>query len=302
MRAGGEALRLRDWSGLSCWPVYIYDRAFPVAGKSWTGVGAPYTPAWLVRSGTITVATGRHEATARAGEWMLPARGVHQSRFSADASILSVRFHALWPDGRALIEPRRAFVLRRKESRTLTRLAVRLERFAARSFVRADTGMEWKQARAEQYLELNRHFFAWLGELAARLADAGCPPTTPAQADERALRAAHLLNTLPLDESWTLESLARRTGLSPAHLNRVFVAAFDTTPKQYHLERRKKAAAHLLHEEHLPIKQVALTLGFTSACYFTAWFRMNFGAPPALWRKNRNAEGPKPRARRGKKA
>lgn len=292
MQSETEALRLRDWSGLSCWPVYIYDQAYPVGGTSWSGVGAAPYPAWLLRSGSVTVSTGRHETTARAGEWLIPPRQVHQSRFSADAGILSVRFHANWPDGRALLEPKRPFVLRGKSSETLTRLAVRLERFAARNFVRADTGMEWKQARAEQYLELNRHFFAWLGELVARLRDAGCPPSTPAQADERALRAAHLLNTLPLNESWTLESLARRTGLSPAHLNRLFVAAFDATPKHYHLERRKRAAARLLQEEHLPIKQVALTLGFTSACYFTAWFRVNFGIPPATWREKNRTKTP----------
>jgi AraC-like DNA-binding protein len=169
----------------------------------------------------------------------------------------------------------------------LTRLAVRFERLASKNFIHADTRMEWKQASAAQYLEMNQHFYAWLRELVVRLSKAGCPPTTPSHADERALRAAHLLNTLPMNEPWTLDSLAGRTGLSPAHLTRLFVEAFDTTPKHYHLERRKRAAARLLEEEQLPIKQIAPTLGFTSACYFTAWFRTHFGTPPGQWRKSR---------------
>lgn len=280
-------LRLRDWSGLSCRPVYIYDRAYPVAGKSWEGVGAPHSSAWLVRTGTVSVATGRHEVTARAGEWITPTQGRHRSRFSQDAGILSVRFQAFWPDGRLLIKPERGVVLGREDSRGLTRLAKRLERFAARNFTRADTGLEWKRADAAQYLALNRHFFAWLGEFVRLMGAAGCPPTTPARADERVLRAAHLLNTLPLSEAWDLDWLARQTGLSPAQLSRLFVAAFETTPKAYHLERRKRAAAHLLGEEGVPVKQAALALGFSSACYFTAWFRAQFGAPPGRWLRDK---------------
>lgn len=287
METEKEMLRLRDWTGLTCWPVYIYDRAFPVAGRVFTGTGTAggISPAWLVRSGTITVSAAGTKSVARAGEWIIPLKNPHSTRFSEDAGILSVRFQATWPDGRTLVERKKTVILRGDSARRLTRLAERLERYAARIFVQADTGMEWKHASAEQYLALNTHFFAWLNELVARLREAGCPPTTPAQADERALRAAHLLTTLPFSENWTLQSLASRTGLSPAQLNRLFVAAFETTPKLYYQERRKKAAERLLQEEHLPIKQIAHTLGFSSACYFTAWFRSNFGVAPVLWRE-----------------
>jgi AraC-like DNA-binding protein len=282
-------LRLRDWSGLNCRPVYIYDRAFPVAGRSWAGVGQSHNAAWLARSGMIRVTTGKHTAVARQGEWIIPPRTAHHTRFDADADILSVRFYALWPDGRELINPPRGVVLGRESSRKLTRLAKRLERFADRNFTRADTGMEFKKADAVQYLALNSHFFAWLGELVSQLSAAGHPPTTPAHADERVLRAAHLLNTLPLSETWNLDWLARQTGLSPAQLNRLFVAAFDVTPKAYHLERRKQAAEHMLGGGRFSIKQAGLALGFSSTCYFTAWFRTKFGLPPGKWRQKRAA-------------
>lgn len=283
-------LRLRDWSGLSCWPVYVHDQAHSVGGMIWEGVGASHNAAWLVRAGTVSVTTGRHEVAARAGEWIVPSRGRHRNRFSADAAILSVRFQAFWPDGRRLINPEWGVVLRREDSQRLTRLAKRLERFAARSFTKADTGMEWKRADAVQYLELNRNFFAWLAEFVRLMVAAGCSPSTPARADERVLQAAHLLNTLPLTESWNMDWLARQSGLSSAQLNRLFVAAFETTPKAYHLERRKRAAVHLLGEERLPVKQVSAALGFSSSCYFTAWFRTQFGAPPGRWFKRRAGE------------
>ena len=283
-------LRLRDWGGLSCRPVYVHDRAHPVGGMTWEGVGGEHTAAWLVRSGTVSVTTGRHEAVAHAGEWIVPSRGGHRDEFSPDAGVLSVRFHAAWPDGRQLLNPERGVVLRREESRGLSALAKRLERFVARSFTQADMGMEWKRADAVQYLELNRHFCAWLGEFVRLMAAAGCAPTTPAQADERVLRAAHVLNTLPLTEAWDLEWLAKQAGLSVAQLNRLFVAAFETTPKAYHLERRKRAAEHLLGEQGVAIKQAALALGFSSACYFTAWFRGQFGAPPRRWIEQRDQE------------
>jgi AraC-like DNA-binding protein len=283
-------LRLRDWTGLSCWPVYVYDRAYPVAGVTWDGVGDGHNAAWLVRTGTVNVATGRHEATARAGEWIVPSRAKHRIRFSDDAGILSLRFHARWPDGRLLINPVRGVVLGREASRSLTRLAKQMERFSERNFIRADTGMEWKHADAVQYLALNRHFYAWLEEFVRLMNAADCPASTPVSADERALRAAHALNTLPLTETWDLEWLAKQSGASVAQLNRLFAAAFETTPKAYHLERRKRAAAHLLREEKRPVKEVAAALGFSSACYFTAWFRAQFGEPPRRWLARKAAE------------
>lgn len=286
MSLEGDILRLRDWSGLSCWPVYIYDRAYPVAGKAWTGIGASHNTAWLVRSGSISVSINGHEATAQVGEWMIPPRGAHKSRFSRDAGILSVRFHAQWPDARPLLDPKKPYVLERRNAAKLTHLAKRLERFAAKNFQQADTGMELKQASAVQYLALEERFFSWLGELIGRLEQAGCSPGTPSQADERVLLAAHLLNTFPLDRAWSQESLARQVGLSPVHLNRLFGVALGTTPKHYYQERRKRAALHLLQEKHLPIKQIALMLGFNSACYFTAWFRKLTGKAPGLWRRS----------------
>lgn len=283
-------LRLRDWAGLSCRPVYVYDRAYPVGGVVWEGEGTSPSAAWLVREGSVTVTTGRHKAVARAGEWIVPSIGRHRCEFSQDAAILSMRFNALWPDGRPLISPERGVVLHGAGARGLARLAKRLERFATENFTLADTGMEWKRADAVQYLALNRHFFAWLEEFVRLMAEAECPPSTPAKADERALHAAHVLNTLPLTETWDLEWLAKQAGLSVAQLNRLFVAAFGTTPKAYHLERRKRAAAHLLGEERRPIKEVALSLGFSSACYFTAWFRTQFGKAPGRWLAGRDAE------------
>jgi AraC-like DNA-binding protein len=285
-------LRLRDWAGLSCRPVYVYDRAYPVGGVVWEGEGTSPSAAWLVREGSVTVTTGRHKAIAHVGEWIVPSLGRHRCEFSRDAEILSMRFIGLWPDGRPLVSPERGIVLRGEGVRTLTRLAKRLEQFATKNFMQADTGMEWKRADAVQYLALNRHFYAWLEVFLGLMTEAGSPPTTPARADERALRAAHVLNSLPLDEEWNLEWLAKQAGLSVAQLNRLFVSAFGTTPKTYHLERRKRAAAHLLREERVPVKQAALALGFTSACYFTAWFRTQFGEPPRRWLKSSAVEKP----------
>lgn len=87
-------LRLRDWAGLSCRPVYVYDRAYPVAGVVWEGTGTSPSAAWLVREGCVTVTTGRHKAVARTGEWIVPSIGKHRCEFSQDAAILSIRFNA----------------------------------------------------------------------------------------------------------------------------------------------------------------------------------------------------------------
>lgn len=102
--------------------------------------------------------------------------------------------------------------------------------------------------------------------------------------DEKILRSAHFLNTVPLNETWTHSSLASQVGLSSAHLNRLFVAAFRMTPKNYFSSRRKLVALQLIREGRLPFKQVAHDLGFSSASYFSSWFREQFGEPPGSWR------------------
>lgn len=90
-----------------------------------------------------------------------------------------MRFHALWPDGRPLIDLEKAVVLGGGRVKALTNRAKQLERFAARSFSPEETDQAWKPAGAVQYLALSRHFYGWLEELVAALGDAGCPPSTP---------------------------------------------------------------------------------------------------------------------------
>lgn len=94
-----------------------------------------------------------------------------------------------------------------------------------------------------------------------------------------AFAAAHL------DEDLSLSALAKRAGLSPFHLHRVFSAASGETPKQYTLRLRLGRAAAMLLTGGDSVLDIALSCGFQSHEAFTRAFRRRFGMTPSAYRE-----------------
>lgn len=90
-----------------------------------------------------------------------------------------------------------------------------------------------------------------------------------------------------LAENLSLEELARRVGMSPYHLLRVFRAATGQTPCAYRNQQRLIQAKTLLRKG-LPIAQVALATGFNDQSHFTNRFRRMVGVPPGEYRRLRH--------------
>ncbi|MFQ5562329.1 MAG: GlxA family transcriptional regulator [Parvularculaceae bacterium] len=78
--------------------------------------------------------------------------------------------------------------------------------------------------------------------------------------------------------------IARSVNVSPRQLERLFRNALNKTPTRYYLELRLQKAKLLLAQTTMPVLQIAVATGFTSAAHFASAFRNYFGHPPSAER------------------
>ncbi len=91
-----------------------------------------------------------------------------------------------------------------------------------------------------------------------------------------------------LEEPLSLAEVARRSGVSPRQLQRLFEQQLDTSPRQWYLQLRLERARHLLTETDMDVLTVGLACGFTSGSSFSRAFRVQYGHSP---RQTRRATG-----------
>lgn len=88
-----------------------------------------------------------------------------------------------------------------------------------------------------------------------------------------------------------LGDLARQSGYSPQHLNRLFRKNLGLTPMKYLMQRKLEYAAELLQQNVLTVSAIARKVGITDQAYFSRIFRQKFAASPADFRRLKGAEG-----------
>jgi len=82
-------------------------------------------------------------------------------------------------------------------------------------------------------------------------------------------------------------AFAERLGVTPTHLTRVCRQTCGRSALGLLHDRRLFEARRLLHDTRLPVKDVASSLGFTSAAYFTRAFQHATGQTPSDFRARR---------------
>ncbi|MEX2518370.1 MAG: GlxA family transcriptional regulator [Paracoccaceae bacterium] len=83
-----------------------------------------------------------------------------------------------------------------------------------------------------------------------------------------------------LDEPLRTADVARRVGLSPRQLERLFGRHLNCSPKKYRMEMRLNRARELLRQTEMSVINVALACGFTSPSHFSKCYRTRFGSTP----------------------
>lgn len=86
-------------------------------------------------------------------------------------------------------------------------------------------------------------------------------------------------------KAWETTELADLVNLSGSRLRHLFKQETGTTPAQYLKAIRLKKAAGLLRTSFMSIKEIAMSVGLTTASYFVREFRRLYGMTPTEFRK-----------------
>ncbi|HYG74016.1 MAG TPA: AraC family transcriptional regulator [Planctomycetota bacterium] len=93
-----------------------------------------------------------------------------------------------------------------------------------------------------------------------------------------------------LAEPVSLGELAKKSGFSAQHLNRIFRQTLGVTPLQYLSRARMEHAAALLRDGRLTVRAVGRQVGFDDAYYFSRMFKAYHGRSPMEFRQAIAAE------------
>ena len=98
-----------------------------------------------------------------------------------------------------------------------------------------------------------------------------------------------------IEEPRSCADLARRGGLSPRQLERLFQRYLGETPTRYYSGLRLERARQLLLQTAMPILAVGLACGFVSPSHFSKCYSDHFGKTPSEERRGtRGVVRPKP--------
>ena len=111
-----------------------------------------------------------------------------------------------------------------------------------------------------------------------------CPPDPGPPTRSLAATMAWALEHL--GERLDVATLARHACSSPRSFARHFVLQTGTTPAQWLLEQRTRAAQALLEASELPVEQVAIRTGFGSAATMRAQFTRRLSTTPTAYRRS----------------
>ncbi|MEU0373088.1 AraC family transcriptional regulator [Streptomyces sp. NPDC006283] len=124
----------------------------------------------------------------------------------------------------------------------------------------------------------------WLAEPGA-----GAPAWYRAQSDATVGPALRLLHDNP-GQAWTVESLARKVGVSRAGLARRFTTVVGEPPMSYLATWRLTLAADLLRDPDATVATVARRVGYSSAFALSSAFKRVRGMSPQEYRTTRATE------------
>jgi AraC-like DNA-binding protein len=121
-------------------------------------------------------------------------------------------------------------------------------------------------------------------------AEAGATGWLAALADPALGRCLARIHDAPARE-WSVQSLARESGLSRSSLTERFETVLKTSPMRYVRDWRLCLAGIALGTTGKSIASVAVEAGYGTEAAFTRAFTRAYGLPPATWRQNRRRAG-----------
>jgi AraC-like DNA-binding protein len=222
--------------------------------------------------------------TARPGEWLIPWPGQRYQDFSDDAEILSVRFRAVWPDGRPLFDRGLSVKFAAREHPALEQSARALLGIASRVMPAEPRELVQTAVAFGDFIAVNCAFQAWLGCFHTTLCAVGLKPARLGIHDERIVAALQTLDSVGVAERLREHRLATAAGLGVSQFVRLFRQELGETPRQYFEQRRRAYACDMIASTAVPIKEIAHSLGMARLSDFSAWFKQHQGKSPRQFR------------------
>ncbi|HLL28117.1 MAG TPA: AraC family transcriptional regulator [Xanthobacteraceae bacterium] len=102
-------------------------------------------------------------------------------------------------------------------------------------------------------------------------------------------RALSLMHGKP-GHNWTLEELAKQTGLSRSVLAERFTDLLGIPPMHYLAQWRMQIASELLAGGNGNVARIAAEIGYESEAAFSRAFKKLMGVPPSAWRRRARPE------------
>lgn len=99
-----------------------------------------------------------------------------------------------------------------------------------------------------------------------------------------------------LDQPLRADTLARRAGVSASYFFTLFKRATGFSPIDFFIRARMAAACELLVATALPVKDIAMVLGYEDALYFSRRFKLTTGAAPSEYRQSAHQDSLQPGA------
>lgn len=87
-----------------------------------------------------------------------------------------------------------------------------------------------------------------------------------------------------LDQTITLDELAKEAGMSASHFSRVFKETVGSTPMQYVLAYRVEQAIKLMADDERSLGRIAFECGFADQAHFSRSFKQVTGQTPRAYR------------------
>lgn len=280
MAAGAEE-RLFRWAGVRCRLLYYYR---DVPSSYYARSNTLNLVVWHVLKGSVRVSQAGLKLEAKAGDWVVIARGAREQLFSSDAYIESIHVHvdagaAEWSGAPAVVLPAHA---------ALERASAEMRRMTAGKSGpgRRPAGAGFLVENFDEQVRLQGVVWSFMGRLIPVLKAQGMELKAPAGGDRRIEQSMARIDALPLDDgTWPRDRMAAAAGMSASQLDRVWRQALGRTPCQYWDARRLRFARERLEHSADSIKQVALELGFVHMPQFSNWFRSRLGVSPRSYRQ-----------------
>lgn len=143
----------------------------------------------------------------------------------------------------------------------------------------------FRARRPSAPLEAAGHLLLLMADLRDAAEDAGDFAVRPESHREELVQRVIGFLTAQFAEPVTMEGMAEALGYSRAHLSRVFKRETGLSPLAFLNQLRLDRGRRLLRERpELTVEQIAFSVGFRDALYFSKQFRRRYGESPTAYR------------------